>query len=213
LLVALTVGPGLVIPPYEAAVDPVAVPAVRVTIAVAFVLTVGGLAVGAWSLAVRFRHAGGIEREQLRWIAFAGALTGVAAAVVLVGMALGATAVLLLAAGVCLAILPLATGAAILRYRLYDLDRILSRTLAYALLALLLAGGYAVMALALGQLLGQDSSLVVAGAPWPSRSCSSGPAAASSRRSTGATTAAATTPPRRSRPSAPASATRSTSTP
>jgi hypothetical protein len=168
LLVALTVGPGLVIPPYEAAVDPVAVPAlagaVRLTIAVAFVLTVGGLGVGAWSLVVRFRHASGIERQQLRWIAFAAALSGVTAAVVLASMALGATAVLLLAIGVCLAILPLATGAAILRYRLYDLDRIISRTLAYGLLTVLLGGGYAAVALALGQLLGQDSSLAVAGA-------------------------------------------------
>ena len=167
-LVALTVGPGLVIPPYKAAVEPVAVPAlagaVRLTIAVAFVLTVGGLAVGAWSLVVRFSHARGIERQQLRWIAFAAALTGVAAAVVLAGMALGATVVLLLGIGVCLAILPLATGAAVLRYRLFDLDRIISRTLAYGLLTLLLAGGYAVVALALGQLLGQDSSLAVAGA-------------------------------------------------
>jgi hypothetical protein len=168
LLVALTVGPGLVIPPYESAVDPVAVPAlagaVRLTIAAAFVLTVGGLAVGAWSLVVRFGHARGIERQQLRWIAFAAAVTGVAAAVVLAGMALGATVVLLLGIGVCLAILPLATGAAVLRYRLYDLDRIISRTLAYGLLTLLLAGGYAVVALALGQLLGQDSSLAVAAA-------------------------------------------------
>ena len=79
-LLALTVGPGLVIPPYESAVDPVAVPAlagaVRITIATAFVLTVGALAVGAWSLVVRFRHARGVERQQLRWIAFAAALTG-----------------------------------------------------------------------------------------------------------------------------------------
>jgi hypothetical protein len=168
LVVALTVGPGLVIPPYESAVDPVAVPAlagaVRLTIAVAFVLTVGALAVSAWSLVVRFRHARGIERQQLRWIAFAAALTGVAAAVVLAGMALGATVVLLLAVGVCLAILPLATGAAILRYRLYDIDRIISRTLAYALLTVLLGLGYAAVALGLGQLLGRDSSLVVAAA-------------------------------------------------
>jgi hypothetical protein len=55
-------------------------------------------------------------------------------------------------------------GAAILRYRLYDLDRIISRTLAYGLLTVLLGGGYAGMVLGLGQLVGQDSSLVVAGA-------------------------------------------------
>jgi hypothetical protein len=58
--------------------------------------------------------------------------------------------------------LPLATGAAILRYRLYDLDRIISRTLAYGLLTVLLGGGYAGVVLGLGQLLGRRSSLVVA---------------------------------------------------
>ena len=62
-------------------------------------------------------------------------------------------------------LLPLATGAAILRYRLYDLDRIISRTLAYGLLTVLLGGGYALVVLGLGQLLGRRSpSVVVAGA-------------------------------------------------
>jgi peptidoglycan/LPS O-acetylase OafA/YrhL len=105
-----------------------------------------------------------VERQQLRWLAFAAALTGVAATVVLVGMAMGATAVPLFAAGVCLAVLPLATGAAILRYRLYDLDRIVSRTLAYGLLTVLLASAYAGVVLGLGRLLPQGSSLVVAAA-------------------------------------------------
>jgi hypothetical protein len=163
---ALTAGPGLVIPPYESAIDPVAVPAlaaaVPVAIAVAFSITVGGVAVGAWSLVVRFRHARGVERQQLRWIAFAAAVTAVMAVVVLVGMAVDATAVPLLAAGVCMAVLPLATGAAIQRYRLYELDRIISRTLAYGLLTVLLGGAYAGAVLGFGQLLDRDSPLVVA---------------------------------------------------
>jgi hypothetical protein len=70
--------------------------------------------------------------------------------------------VVLAAVGTWVALLPLATGAAIPRYRLYDLDRIISRTLAYGLLTVLLGGGYAGVVLGLGQLLGRDSSLVVA---------------------------------------------------
>ncbi|HET7517425.1 MAG TPA: hypothetical protein VFN05_06990 [Actinomycetes bacterium] len=65
------------------------------------------------------------------------------------------------------AVLCLAIAAAILRYRLYDLDRIISRTLAYGLLTVLLGLGYAAVALGLGALLGRDSSLVVAAATWP----------------------------------------------
>jgi hypothetical protein len=64
-------------------------------------------------------------------------------------------------AAVCLMLPPLAIGAAILRYRLYDLDRIISRTLAYGLLTILLALGYAAVVLGLGRLLPQSSSLAV----------------------------------------------------
>jgi hypothetical protein len=165
---ALTVAPGLVIPPYDTVIDPVAIPAlagaVLVAIVAGFFLTVAGLVVGAGSLVARFRRARGVERQQLRWLALAAALTGAGAAVVGVGMAMGATAVPLFAAGVCLALLPLATGAAILRYRLYDLDRIVSRTVAYGLLTVLLGLGYAVVVLGLGRLLPEGSSLVVAAA-------------------------------------------------
>ena len=165
---ALTVGPGLVIPPYESAVEPVSIPALAgamlVAIVTGFSLTVAGLVVGAASLVVRFRRARGTERQQLRWLALAAALTGAGAAVVGVGMATDATAVPLFAVGICLALLPLATGAAILRYRLYDLDRIISRTLAYGFLTLLLGLGYAGVVLGLGRLLPDSSSLAVAAA-------------------------------------------------
>jgi hypothetical protein len=121
------------------------------------------------SLAMRFRRARGLERQQLRWLAFAAGLASVGAALVLAGTSLPTSPSLTLAlitwgAGVCLILLPLAIGAAILRYRLYDLDRIISRTLAYGLLTVLLGGGYALVVLGLGQLLGQGSSLVVASA-------------------------------------------------
>jgi hypothetical protein len=76
----------------------------------------------------------------------------------------GATAVVTWTISTCFAVLPVALGAAILRYRLYDLDHIISRTLTYGLLTLLLGGGYAVVVLGLGQRLGRDSSLVVAAA-------------------------------------------------
>jgi hypothetical protein len=129
----------------------------------ALVFTTLAVVVCAGSLVVRFRRAGGVERQQLRWVALAAALMVPAAVVVLAGLALGASEVLTWAISVWVAGLPLAIGAAVLRYRLYDLDRIVSRTLGYGLLTLLLGGGYAGVVLGLGQLLGRDSSLVVAG--------------------------------------------------
>jgi hypothetical protein len=128
-------------------------------------LTVTNIAlVAAASLVVRFRHARGIERQQLRWVALATVVLALLTVVVLAALAQGDFALAPLAASPCLVILPAAVGAAILRYRLHDLDRIISRTLAYGLLTLLLGGGHAGAVLGLGQLLGRRSSLVVAGA-------------------------------------------------
>ncbi len=103
-----------------------------------------------------------VPGQQLRWLAVAAALGAVALLVAVAGVVLAKPSAVLGALGTCVALLPLATGAAILRYRLYDLDRIVSRTLAYGLLTVLLGGGYAGVVLGLGQLLGRDSPLVVA---------------------------------------------------
>jgi hypothetical protein len=103
-----------------------------------------------------------VERQQLRWLAVGAA--PVAVAVFAVQAPTGSEVNLNWPPGVCLAILPLAIGAAILRYRLYDLDRIISRTVTYGLLTMLLGLGYAGVVLGLGRLLPQGSSLVVAGA-------------------------------------------------
>jgi hypothetical protein len=134
----------------------------------ALAVTVAGLLAAAASLVGRFRHARGVERLQLRWVALAAVLVGLGAVGVLFSLAVGgsgAETLFGLAVGSCVLVVPpVATGAAVLRYRLYDLDRIISRTLAYGLLTLLLGGGYAAVVLGLGQLLGRDSPLVVAAA-------------------------------------------------
>jgi hypothetical protein len=176
---------------------------------VALAVTTLAVVVAAGSLVVRFRRARGIERQQLRWVALAAALTLLAALIVLAATAVGIPVLVDLAAAVCVVVLPVATGAAILRYRLYDLDRIISRTLAYGLLTVLLGSAYAGVVLGLGRLLPQGSSLVVAGRPWERR-CSSRPAAVSKRWWIGGSTDAATTPPKPSRRSAHDSETSST---
>jgi hypothetical protein len=138
-----------------------------VLVATRVALAVTALAVAvvaASSLVVRFRRAHGVERQQLRWVALAAALMVLAGPVVLVPVVLGIPILVDWVAVVWVAVLPVAVGAAILRYRLYDLDRIISRTVAYGLLTLLLGGGYALVVLGLGQLLGRNSPLVVAGA-------------------------------------------------
>jgi len=131
---------------------------------VTFVVTGLAIPIGAASLVVRFGRARGVERQQLRWLAVAAAPVAVAVAALAALVLAGNEVSLGWLVGVCLAVLPVAIGAAVLRYRLYDLDRIISRTLAYGLLTVLLGGGYAGVALGLGQLLGRTSSLAVAAA-------------------------------------------------
>jgi hypothetical protein len=167
LLVALVVAQGSLDPRYQAenTLDFRGLGgALLVVNQVALGVTLLTVMVAAASLVVRFRRARGMERQQLRWVAWAAVLVVLAAVIALASAALGLPETLSWATGICVALLPLAIGAAILRYRLYDLDRILSRTLTWGLLTVLLGGGYAVMVLGLGQLLGRDSSLVVAGA-------------------------------------------------
>jgi hypothetical protein len=123
----------------------------------------------ALALLLRFRRAHGVERQQLKWFVFAAAVTLIA----WWGLdQLGAHGVQLGLAGVLLvpvaAAIPVAAGIAIVRYRLYDIDRLINRTLVYSLLTALLAVVYAGLVLVLGQLFGgigaQPPSWAVAGA-------------------------------------------------
>ena len=113
----------------------------------AALLAATGLA-AVLSLVFRYRRAQAAERAQLRWLVYAGALIVAAflaetLAEKVVGP--GATANNLqnaIGSGAA-ALIPVAIGIAVLRYRLYDIDRIISRTVAYAIVTGLLVGVYA----------------------------------------------------------------------
>jgi hypothetical protein len=107
-----------------------------------------------------------IGRQQLKWLAGGAALSGTLALVVWFLPELLFGEALLPAQWLGFSGLPLLAGlaVAVLRYRLFDVDRIISRTVTYGLLTALLGLGYAVVVLGLGRLLPQDSSLVVAAA-------------------------------------------------
>jgi hypothetical protein len=150
------IGSPLGVPALSPAVDLLMFPALIVLVS---------LIVGALSLLLRYRRAREVERLQLRWLIWGAGVASLALVVAIASLIVHDDfTVLNVALGVCAAMFPLATGAAILRYRLYDLDRIISRTVAYALLTVLLGLGYAAVVLGLGRLLPEGSSLVVAAA-------------------------------------------------
>jgi hypothetical protein len=118
---------------------------------------------GFGALVVRFRRSRGDERQQLKWITYAGGLLPLAVLAYLLPEVVGTVVF-----AVPLVFLPVAIGIAILRYRLYDIDRLINRTLVYGLLTAMLAGIYAGAVLVLGQVFGgvgrDPPSWVVAGA-------------------------------------------------
>jgi hypothetical protein len=124
------------------------------------------LPAAALSLALRFRRSRGIERQQLKWFAAAGLiLVAVPVADTISPFGFDSNRLIEL-----LSTWPLyvAIGIAILRYRLYDIDRLLNRTLVYGLLTVILGLGYSGVVLVAGQLFGglggQPPSWAVAGA-------------------------------------------------
>src|ERR671912_1797110 len=108
------------------------------------------------SLFVRFRRARGDERQQIKWFASAAALT--LAWIIVAEEQSGE--IVALSGLLVIASIPVATGIAILRYRLYDIDRIINRTLVYGSLTLMLAlayfGGVAATQAIFGGLIGQE---------------------------------------------------------
>ncbi len=112
----------------------------------------------------RFRRARGMQRQQLKWFAY-GAVALLVSFIGLLPLAwAGLFALILVGFGLFTGCITMA----MVRYHLYDIDRLINRTLVYGLLTALLAGVYAIVVLVLGLLFGgirgQPPSWVVAGA-------------------------------------------------
>jgi len=116
-------------------------PVLGVVAIAAGIVTGGSMVASAVSVIVRMRRAGSVEHQQIKWLAYGGA---VAVGTIFVGggiaiwkgdFGIGVIAIALLG-------LPIFTGIAIVKHRLYDIDVVINRTLVYASLTVLLAASY-----------------------------------------------------------------------
>lgn len=134
--------------------------AVETVVAVGTILVLGSTVPAAVSLVARYRSAGPTERAQLKWFLFA-------AVVFVVGLIVDFFWELegvgeALKEGLVMALLPVAVAVAILRHRLYDIDRIVSRTVSYAVVTALLVGIYVMGVFLLQRVVPASSDLAVA---------------------------------------------------
>jgi signal transduction histidine kinase len=112
------------------------------------------------SLFARFRRGGSVEREQLKWLLYAGILiaAGVVAQVVVTNVMGSTQASTNLANAITtgtVAFVPGAIGIAIFRYRLYDIDVVINRTVVYVALAAFITGIYVAIVVGVGSLIGR----------------------------------------------------------
>jgi hypothetical protein len=130
------------------------------------IVAAGSMVASAVSLIVRLRHAGSEQRQQIKWLAYGGAVVvggiGVGGLITLWSVPISIVTMSLSLLG-----LPVFTGIAIVRYRLYDIDVVINLTLVYgsltAMLVALYFGGIVVLQRLFITLTGEKSTLAVVG--------------------------------------------------
>lgn len=118
----------------------------------------------AWSLVRRYRRSAGEVREQIRWVTFA-----VAVVITIYALSLSWGAVsdfevpwFWSIVAMSYSLIPLSIGIAVLKYRLWDIDRIVSRTVGYGLVTVAVLGVYALVVTTIARLLPVSNTLAVA---------------------------------------------------
>ena len=140
-------------------------PVLSAIVPLAYVAAIVAVIAAPVAMVMRFRGAHGDERRQLQWLAYAGILVVLAiAGTIVVGSITGWTAdslgerigeAMILTS---LALLPIAAGIGILKYRLYDIDVVINKTVVYGLLATVVTVIYVAIVVGIGTLVGSSGS-------------------------------------------------------
>jgi hypothetical protein len=149
-------------------VNPVGLPVLRAGIdealSISSLVSLAAAFASVLALVMRFRRTRGDERQQIKWLVYVGATAAVFLIVTWAIEPLDDIAFALFYLTMGLGI-PAAVGIAVLKYRLYDIDRIINRTLVYGLLTALLVGVYVLAAVGLGAAVrsftGQEGNSIV----------------------------------------------------
>ena len=113
------------------------------------------LVLSAVSVVVRFRGSSGDERQQLKWFVAAAAVVAVSITLGIFSEAIAAS----VAASLSLAFMDVAIAIAVLKYRLYDIDLIIGKTIVYGLLAAFITAIYVVIVVVIGAFIGVTEGL------------------------------------------------------
>jgi hypothetical protein len=156
-------------PPFEGVVNPLGFAPPQALLALLSYIGWPGMAasflVAAFAMILRLRRSRGVERQQLKWLAAAAAILPLASVSGVVLYYLGYDLIAGFLAVFSIVPIFLAAGYAILRYRLYDIDLIINRTLVYGSLTATLVAGYVGTVVVLQRALifftGQESTLAI----------------------------------------------------
>jgi hypothetical protein len=165
---ALYIASVFTVPPADMRLDPADQDYGLLTVvlsAVGILLTTAALVASGIALVLRLRRAAGVERQQLRWMATSAATVAAGLVIALVAPSSGPEETNLgnVPLYVSYLVFPVCTAVAVLRYRLFDLDLIISRALLLAIATGMVAGGYVVAVIVLGAAAGRGTDGF-----WPS---------------------------------------------
>jgi hypothetical protein len=122
------------------------------------VALIGGLALAVAAVITRWRRGDPLERAQLKWLLGAFAISPVLFAISWAGPDVGPGDYIDAMSAISASLVPIAIGIAVLRYRLYEIDRLVSRTITYGLVTAVLFGAFAGVTLVMGSALGATGS-------------------------------------------------------